>query len=128
MMMTFHHLVPSALLELLGGFWCVTNGPFAYLWFNSELRADFLDIYFGLKKTTKRIYYKVSSIPGLRRRTNAVRAAQNEDGIKRTADIGSDLTKPGMQASSQNATNMANTIQNLQTDTMDNVRENIDCD
>ena len=55
-MMTFHHLFPLPLMELLGGDWCVLNGPLTYLSFNSEVRSDCLEL-IGLKAVTKKITY-----------------------------------------------------------------------
>uniref|UniRef100_A0A914CLY9 Uncharacterized protein n=1 Tax=Acrobeloides nanus TaxID=290746 RepID=A0A914CLY9_9BILA len=43
-LMTFHHLIRFPLLELLGGDWCILNGPIVYLWFNTEMRNDFIEI------------------------------------------------------------------------------------
>jgi hypothetical protein len=54
-MMTFHHLFPLPLMELLGGDWCVLNGPLTYLSFNSEVRSDWLEL-IGLKAVRKRLY------------------------------------------------------------------------
>jgi hypothetical protein len=52
-LMTFHHLIRFPLLELLGGDWCILNGPIVYLWFNAEIRNDFIEITgwcFGIEK------------------------------------------------------------------------------
>uniref|UniRef100_A0A914C402 Uncharacterized protein n=1 Tax=Acrobeloides nanus TaxID=290746 RepID=A0A914C402_9BILA len=53
--MTFHHLIRLPLVELLGAEWCLLNGPFVYLWFNSEIRSDFLEL-IRLKKATRKTY------------------------------------------------------------------------
>ena len=46
LMMTFHHLVRFPFVEyILGGGWCVLNGPVVYLWFNTDLRMDFFELY-----------------------------------------------------------------------------------
>src|SRR3569623_2142 len=54
-MMTFHHLFPFPLIELLGGDWCILNGPVTYLSFNSEVRSDWLEL-IGLKAVRKKFY------------------------------------------------------------------------
>uniref|UniRef100_A0A914D455 Uncharacterized protein n=1 Tax=Acrobeloides nanus TaxID=290746 RepID=A0A914D455_9BILA len=55
-MMTFHHVFPLPLIELIGGDWCVLNGPVTYISFNSEVRSDWLQL-IGLKAVTKNITY-----------------------------------------------------------------------
>ena len=55
-MMTFHHVFPLPLIELIGGDWCVLNGPVTYLSFNSEVRSDWLELV-GLKTATKKMTY-----------------------------------------------------------------------
>uniref|UniRef100_A0A914QZF5 Uncharacterized protein n=1 Tax=Panagrolaimus davidi TaxID=227884 RepID=A0A914QZF5_9BILA len=48
-LMTCHHLIHFPLLEVLAGEMCVGIDPIVYMWFNKEIRADFLEIT-GLKK------------------------------------------------------------------------------
>jgi hypothetical protein len=65
-MMTFHHLMRYPLVEILGGVWCMLNGPIAYLSFNSELRRDFFQIFLGANKMAKKLI--TTMIPQIRRK------------------------------------------------------------
>src|SRR5690349_5151184 len=41
---TFRHLIHLPLIELIGADWCLLNGPIVYIWFNSEIRSDWLEL------------------------------------------------------------------------------------
>uniref|UniRef100_A0A914EDB7 Uncharacterized protein n=1 Tax=Acrobeloides nanus TaxID=290746 RepID=A0A914EDB7_9BILA len=48
LMITFHHLIRESSMSLLGSYWCTSHRPLVFLWFNKELRKDYLKT-FGLK-------------------------------------------------------------------------------
>lgn len=49
LLMTSHHLFPTPIVENLAGDWCVSIAPPIYLWFNREIRSDWMEL-IGLKK------------------------------------------------------------------------------
>jgi hypothetical protein len=70
-MMTFHHLIRLPLMEILSGDWCFLNGPLAYLWFNKEVRSDWLE-FVGLKSARKKINITAYIKYKFSRKTNVV--------------------------------------------------------
>ena len=59
LLMTCHHLIHFPLLEVLAGELCVGTDPIVYMWFNREIRSDFLEIT-GTKRYFKRFADSIS--------------------------------------------------------------------
>uniref|UniRef100_A0A914C531 Uncharacterized protein n=1 Tax=Acrobeloides nanus TaxID=290746 RepID=A0A914C531_9BILA len=69
---TFRHLIHLPLIELIGADWCLLNGPIVYIWFNSEIRSDWLEL-IGLKNEVRqKLYMNTFVINKLGLRPNAV--------------------------------------------------------
>jgi hypothetical protein len=54
LMITFHHLIRVSIISLLGSYWCTSHRPLVFLWFNKELRKDYMKT-FGLKKIVEKM-------------------------------------------------------------------------
>uniref|UniRef100_A0A914CRI5 Store-operated calcium entry-associated regulatory factor n=1 Tax=Acrobeloides nanus TaxID=290746 RepID=A0A914CRI5_9BILA len=70
LMITFHHLVRVSIVSLLGSYWCTSHRPLVFLWFNKELRKDYMKT-FGLKKI-------VETIKKIKRGPNAIYSVETQ--------------------------------------------------